>query len=116
MQCIFLGISSNKVAHIFYWIVYDQFINILVKVICSLSLLPFLKNRDAFLDTHVSLAPTHVSLLVGRWYFWISILSASLVALREKLKREDPNYFSILGLGKISRNWSGVGGGDCFDP
>ena len=35
-----------------------------------------------------------------RWsHFRISNLSASLVALREKLKREDPNYFSILGLG-----------------
>ena len=47
---------------------------------------------------------------VRKSYFRISILSVSLVALREKLKREDPNYFSILGLGKISRNWSGVGG------
>ena len=27
------------------------------------------------------------------WYFWISGLSASLVALREKLKKADPNYF-----------------------
>ena len=35
-----------------------------------------------------------------RWsYFRISILSASLIAQREKLKRDDPNYFSILGLG-----------------
>ena len=35
-----------------------------------------------------------------RWsHFRISNLSASLVALREKLKREDTNYFSILGLG-----------------
>ena len=36
----------------------------------------------------------------------------SLIALREKLKREDPNYFffSILGLDKISQNWSGKGG------
>ena len=40
--------------------------------------------------------------LVGWSHFRISNLSASLVALREKLKREDPNYFSILGLGKIS--------------
>ena len=63
---------------------------------------------SVFLDTHVSLAPTHVCLSVGKSYFRISILSASLVALREKLKREDPNYFSILGLGKISRNWSVV--------
>ena len=31
--------------------------------------------------------------------FLISILSVSLVALREKLKRDDPNYFSILGMG-----------------
>ena len=50
-----------------------------------------------FLDTHVSLAPTHVCLSVGPSvrpsHFRISILSASLVALREKLKREDPNYF-----------------------
>ena len=40
-----------------------------------------------------------VSPSVGPWYFRISNLSASLVALHEKLKREDPNYFSILGLG-----------------
>ena len=50
-----------------------------------------------FLDTHVSLAPTHVCLSVGplvrRSHFRISNLSASLVALREKLKRDDPNYF-----------------------
>ena len=58
--------------------------------------------QQQFLDTHVSLAPTQVSLLVGWSYFRISNLSASLVALHEKLKREDPNYFSILGLGKIS--------------
>ena len=32
------------------------------------------------------------------WYFWISILSASLVALREKLKKADPNFL-------ISWNW-----------
>ena len=69
-----------------------------------------------FLDTHVSLAPTHlrcwlVGWLVGWSHFWISILSESLVALHEKLKREDPNYFSILGPGKISWNWSGGGGG-----
>ena len=31
--------------------------------------------------------------------FQISILSVSLAALREKLKKADPNYFSILGLG-----------------
>ena len=31
-----------------------------------------------------------------RWsHFRISTLSASLVALREKLKREDPNYFCV---------------------
>ena len=44
-----------------------------------------------FLDTQVSLAPSHV-----RCLFRISILS--LV----KLKKADPNYFSILGLGRIS--------------
>ena len=38
-----------------------------------------------------------------RWsHFRISNLSASLVALREKLKKADPNYFSILGLSRIS--------------
>ena len=56
-----------------------------------------------FLDAQASLAPTQVSLSVrpsvGPSHFRISNLSASLVALREKLKREDPNYFSILGLG-----------------
>ena len=37
-----------------------------------------------------------------RWsHFRISNLSASLDALCEKLKREDPIYFSIWGLGKI---------------
>ena len=56
-------------------------------------------SKLSFLDTQVSLAPTHVSPSVGKSYFRISILLASLVALCEKLKREDPNYFSILGLG-----------------
>ena len=56
-----------------------------------------------FLDAQASLAPTHVSLLVGRWYFWISILSAPLVAQGQKLKKADPNYFSW--------NWSGGKGG-----
>ena len=37
-------------------------------------------------------------------HFKISIPPASVVALREKLKKSDPNYLSILGLG-------GVGGG-----
>ena len=49
----------------------------------------------SFLDAQASLAPTHVCLSVGplvRWsYFQISILSASLVALSEKLKNADPN-------------------------
>ena len=64
-----------------------------------------------FLDTQVSLAPTQwvvpmsdVSPSVGWSHFRISILSASLVALREKLKKADPNYFSILGLSMISWN------------
>ena len=35
---------------------------------------------------------------VGPSHFRISILSAYLVALREKLKKADPNHFSILGL------------------
>ena len=50
----------------------------------------------------MSLAPTHVCLSVRplvRWSvrdtFEFSIISASLVALREKLKREDPNYFCV---------------------
>ena len=51
-----------------------------------------------FLDAQASLAPTHLCPSVGPSHFRISNLSASLVVLREKLKREDPNYFSILGL------------------
>ena len=70
----------------------------------------FLKRvllNSVFLDAQASLAPTHVRCpsvrrSVRPSHFRISNLSASLVALREKLKREDPNYFSILGLGKIS--------------
>ena len=54
-------------------------------------------SNVTFLDTHVSLAPTHVCLSVhpsvSPSYSRISILQASLVTLREKLKREDPNYF-----------------------
>ena len=57
------------------------------------------------LECEASLAPTHVSLLIGPSHFRISILSASLVALRKKLKKTDPNIFSILGLGRISWNW-----------
>ena len=48
-----------------------------------------------FLDTQVSLAPTHVSKLVSPLVGLLVTLSdfQSLVALRDKLKREDPNYF-----------------------
>ena len=61
-----------------------------------------LQSLNKFLDAQASLAPTHVRFPSVRWsHFRISNLSAFLVALREKLKREDPNYFSILGLGKI---------------
>ena len=70
----------------------------------------YIRLAGIFLDAQASLAPTHLCPSVRWWYFWISILSVSLVALREKLKRDDPNYFSILGLGKISWNWSGEGG------
>ena len=54
-----------------------------------------------FSDTQVSLGPTHVRLSVGWSYFRISILSATLVALREKLKKADPNNFSNLVLDSI---------------
>ena len=83
-----------------------------------------------FLDTQVSLAPTHVSLSTDNlhhlstdnlhhlsadnlhhlWYFWTSILSASQVALREKWKKVGSYYFSILGMDRIS--WNGLGGGE----
>ena len=64
---------------------------------------PFFPDFDyTFLDAQASLAPTHVCLSVGRSHFRISNLSASLVALRKKLKTENPNYLSILGLGMIS--------------
>ena len=49
-----------------------------------------------FWDAQASLAPTHVRPSVGPWHFRNSNLSESLVALREKLKREDLKYFSIL--------------------
>ena len=52
-----------------------------------------------FLDAQASLAPTQVSLSVRWSHFQISNLSASLVALREKLMREDPNYFVNFGSG-----------------
>ena len=55
-----------------------------------------------FLDAQASLAPTHVCLSVGRSHFRNSKLSASLVALPEKLKKGDPKYFSILGMSRIS--------------
>ena len=63
-----------------------------------------------FLDEQESLAPTHVSpsiypsvhMSVCRSHLRISILLASLVALHEKLKKADPNNFSILGLGRTS--------------
>ena len=65
----------------------------------------------------MSQAPTHVSVPVrpslGPQYFQISILLASLVALFEKLKKVDPNYLSILGLGRIFWNWwGGAPGGE----
>ena len=55
---------------------------------------------------HASVSSTYlcqsVRPSVGWWYFWISILSGSLIALREKLRKADPNYFSILVLVRIS--------------
>ena len=49
-----------------------------------------------FLDTHESLAPTHVCLSVGPLVILSNFQSvSSLVALREKLKREDLNYFCV---------------------
>ena len=58
--------------------------------------LAFVLDALQVLDTQVSLAPTHVSPSV-RWSigFPISILSASLVALHEKLKKTDLNFFSL---------------------
>ena len=38
-------------------------------------------------------------------HFWISNLSASLVALREKLKREDPNYFCVFSESVFSKSF-----------
>ena len=55
-----------------------------------------------FLDTHVSLAPTHVRVSVRHTFEFPFYQCVSLVALHEKLKKADPNYFSILGLGRIS--------------
>ena len=46
-----------------------------------------------------SISSTYPCLSVGWWYFRIPILSAFLIALREKLKKADPKYFSILGRG-----------------
>ena len=52
-----------------------------------------------FLDAQASLVPINVLPSVRTSHFQISILSASLVALRGKLKKVDPNDFSILSLG-----------------
>ena len=39
---------------------------------------------------------------LGGWVvFWVLHDISVMVALREKLKKADPKYFSILGLGKI---------------
>ena len=59
-----------------------------------------LKLKEIF--RHARVSSTYPCQSVRWSHFRISNLSASLVALREKLKREDPNYFSILGLNKIS--------------
>ena len=55
-------------------------------------------NHFGFLDTHVSLAPTHVSLSV-RWsvrpsHFRISNLSVSLVALHENVEERGPQLLA----------------------
>ena len=54
-------------------------------------------EQQAFLDAQASLASTPVSPLVRWYYFRTSILSVSLVALREKLKKADPIYFFNFG-------------------
>ena len=66
-----------------------------------------LKNFIAiFLDTHVSLAPTHVSLSVGWSVGPLVTLSdfQRLVAPLEKLKREDPNYFCVFSESVFSKS------------
>ena len=61
-------------------------------------------EKKLFLDAQASLAPTHVRCpsvrrSVRPSHFRISNLSASLLALRERLKREDPNIFFSFGSG-----------------
>ena len=75
--------------------------------LCEKCQLCVMKSDDyqsgIFLDTHVSLAPTHVCLSVCLSVILSDFQSVSVSGrLREKLKREGPNYFSILGLGNIS--------------
>ena len=67
--------------------------------ICTNSFFSLIIPRASFLDAQASLAPTQVSLSVRWSHFQISNLSASLVVLREKLKREDPNNFYNFGSG-----------------
>ena len=118
--------SSLPKPHLMFWVSFKNIHGLKSEMFrhrFSSTSLSFLFVISSFLDAQASLAPTHVCLSV-RWsvrplvrpsHFRISNLSASLVALREKLKKVDPNYLSILGLGRISWNWSGgVGGRSIF--
>ena len=99
------GNSDNHGVHIENHL---RTVNLMLKKIFT----PRIPGTTRHIFRHARVSSTYPSKMsVRKSYFRISILSVSLVALREKLKREDPNYFSILGLGKISWNWSGRGGG-----
>ena len=60
---------------------------------------------QGFLDAQASLVPTHVSLSLSRKVILLNFHSIAIDgvsgSLREKLKKADPSYCSILGLGRI---------------
>ena len=69
-----------------------------------------IKFLNGFLDAHASLAPTHVCLSVGPSHFRISNLSASLVALRKKLKKRTPIISKFLVWVEFPEIGQGEGG------
>ena len=94
-QRAFLALSTPAISNWCIWIK-DFLCSCNKEVLSRSSLSPTFFRHARVSSTYpcMSVRPS-----VGRWYFRLSNRSASLVALREKLKREDPIIFSLFNFG-----------------
>ena len=61
-----------------------------------------INHLDNWIFRHARVSSTYPCTCVRHTFEFPFYQCVSLVALREKLKKADPNYFRILGLGRIS--------------